>query len=379
MPGALSTVVIVDKSSELQNNEAQVLQNSLPSVSRKSNGARVGSLRLADCREPPVVCDLAIHLRIPHAVWFPWARLNILVIPLEEFTNTEAWHPYKDSFDAILPLTEINERLFLLLQEQLEIRESLPRHMPPLLNPDDCPPISVVTLAYNRPKFIENACLNLLHSDYPRDKIEWVVVDDSDPAQSASNRIVQFGEKFAPGTLKYVPLTKKHTVGYKRNLGVEKASHDIILMMDDDDHYPITSFRRRVAYLLKGRKRYDCAVCTTIAMYDLLKGVSAVNVPPYTLCLAKRCSEATLTFTRAFWKAQHFPESNMAEGEGFLQGREAKVVEMPPQQIVVALTHGNNLSSRTMPNAGNGCFWGFSKPLLEFLHGLVGIKVEEEK
>jgi hypothetical protein len=236
-----------------------------------------------------------------------------------------------------------------------------------------------VTLVYNRPKFIENACLNLLHTDYPRDKIEWVVVDDSDPDQSGSNRIVQFGEKFAPGVVKYIPLTKKHSIGYKRNLGVERASHNIIVMMDDDDHYPITSFRRRVAYLLKARRRYECAVCTTIAMYDLLKGVSAVNVPPYTLGLAERCSEATLTFTKDFWKERQFPDTSMAEGEAFLTGRENKVVEMPPQQILVALTHGKNLSSRGMPNAGNGCFWGFSKPLLEFLHGIVGIKVEEEK
>jgi hypothetical protein len=379
MPGALSTVLIVDKSNEESVEEATMLQNKLPGVSRKSNGARIGSLRVADCREPPVVCDLAIHLRTPHAVWFPWARLNLLIVPKATYAANTKWHTYEDQFDGILELSELNEGAFVGLQEQLEIRESLPRHMPPLLNPADCPPISVVTLVYNRPKFIDNACLNLLHTDYPRDKIEWVVVDDSDPDQSASHRIVQFGEKFAPGTLKYVPLTKKHSIGYKRNLGVEKASHNIIVMMDDDDHYPITSFRRRVAYLLKARRQYECAVCTTIAMYDLLKGVSAVNVPPYTLGLAERCSEATLTFTRNFWKERRFPDTNMAEGEGFLTGREKKVVEMPPQQILVALTHGNNLSSRTMPNAGNGCFWGFSKPLLEFLHGIVGIKVEEEK
>ena len=45
------------------------------------------------------------------------------------------------------------------------VREDLPRHMPPLLNPADCPPISVVTLVHNRPRFVENACLNLLASD----------------------------------------------------------------------------------------------------------------------------------------------------------------------------------------------------------------------
>ena len=53
----------------------------------------------------------------------------------------------------------------------------------------------------------------------------------------------------APVRVVYVPLKKKRTVGAKRNIGVEKATADIVLMMDDDDHYPETSFRRRVAWL----------------------------------------------------------------------------------------------------------------------------------
>jgi glycosyltransferase involved in cell wall biosynthesis len=251
--------------------------------------------------------------------------------------------------------------------------------MPPLLNVDDCPPISIITLVHNRPQFIKNACLNLLSSDYPREKMEWVVVDDSEPDKSPSDMILQFEEQFAPGRLVYIPLTRQRSIGYKRNLGVEKATANVLLMMDDDDHYPSTSFRRRVAYLLKGRKQYECATCTMIAMYDLMKGQSAVNIPPYGLSLAERCSEATLTFTRNFWKARPFPDVSVAEGEEFLKGRCGQVVEMPPQQIIVAMNHNTNSSSRRgLPNASPSCFWGFERPLLEFLHGLVGIKVEAE-
>jgi hypothetical protein len=259
-----------------------------------------------------------------------------------------------------------------------------PKHMPPLLNVAECPPISIITLTYNRPKFIENAILNLLSTDYPRDKIEWVVVDDSDIEKSPSDRVVKFAEQFLPGKVRYVPCFKKLTIGRKRNVGCDRAANPIYLMMDDDDHYPSTSFRRRVAWLLKGQnrsgKKVEAAVCTTIAMYDLMKGVSAVNVPPYTLSLAERCSEATLTFTKSFWKERPFTEADVAEGEEFLKGRESSVIEMPPQQIIVAMNHTTNASSRRIPaegEANNGCFWGFPKELLEFLHGLVGISVEE--
>jgi hypothetical protein len=586
MPGALRIVIVYNKSNTFGiSNDAKLLAEALPSIGR-SIGQPVAPVKLVDCREPPSVCDICIHLEVPYAVWFPWARINAIVVNTE-WWEYEKWSGYLDSFDlaifrdkdaqqkfvalngstqpretcvvqwssvvgsakvlkdhvaedkskgfvwflggshnkraaaeAILPLwkesyppltvyateplvfetpvsknvsikttflkdeekktvskahaghvclskaesfgytaseaeslgaycilntipcyksaygsgdgigwlnTPINAKGFAEftntseIQSQLdgiiadflsvdlkmiipnkheqfqrkcsefmsdletvlktcveafEYREDLPRHMPPLLNPEDCPPISIITLVHNRPKFIENACLNLLSTDYPRNKIEWVVVDDSEPEQSPSNRIIHFSEKFNPGEISYIPLLRKHTIGEKRNMAIEKAKHDIIVMMDDDDHYPSTSFRRRVAYLLKGRNRYDCATCTTIAMYDLMKGTSAVNVPPYTLSLAERCSEATLTFTKDFWKSRKFPEVDMAEGEGFLKGRESQVVEMPPQQLIVALSHGTNLSSRKMPDANPGCFWGFPRQLLEFLHSIVGVKVE---
>ncbi len=395
MPGPLQVVVLYNK--ELCSFSEDVVRNltsSFPSLCR-SIDARSAPVKLMDIREPPKVCDICIHIEQPYAVWFPWARINCLVTHEATF-QYDAWKGYLDTFDVITYTSNtiveqeqgkdhkgravcvFNGEFLSALKEcisALEVREPLPRHMPPLLNIEDCPKISVITLVYNRPKFIENACLNLLSTDYPKDKIEWVVVDDSDPDQSPSNRIVQFQEKF-PGKVVYVPLKSKMTIGAKRNIGVEKASADILLMMDDDDHYPSTSFRRRVAYLLKGRRIMDCSVCTTIAMYDLKTGISAVNVPPYKLSLGQRCSEATLTFTRGFWKARQFSESSMAEGEAFLEGREGSVVEMPPQQIIVALTHGNNTSRREVPQGNPGCFWGFPRQLLEFLHGLVGVKVE---
>jgi hypothetical protein len=250
--------------------------------------------------------------------------------------------------------------------------------LPPVLVAEKCPSISVVTLVHNRPKFVQNACFNLLTTDYPKEKIEWIVVDDSEPDQSASDRIIHFQQAF-PGKVTYIPLVKKTNIGKKRNLGVSRAAHDIVLMMDDDDHYPVTSFRRRVAWLLKDRVPHSCSVCTTIAMYDLLNGKSAVNSPPFDLGLSKRCSEATLTFHKNFWRARGFPEDNIAEGEGFLAGRESEVVEMPPQQIIVAFSHGTNISSRKLPaEAGQGCFWGFEPSFLKFIHGLVGVSVEED-
>jgi len=245
------------------------------------------------------------------------------------------------------------------------------------LSDEELPKISVVTLTYNRKKFLDLAFHNLHSTDYPKDKIEWVVVDDSDdPDQQASDKIIKFGRENAPMSMAYIPLAKR-TIGRKRNVGIFRAENPIILFMDDDDHYPPSSFRRRVSALLTHPWKPQAVFCTTIACYDLQHGISAVNTPPWSLGLSKRVSEATLTFYKSFWESKNFPKVNMAEGDEFIERREDSVLEIPPQQIIVAMSHGSNSTTRRFPTGGTpSCFWGFPKEFLVFLHGLVGVQVE---
>jgi hypothetical protein len=218
-------------------------------------------------------------------------------------------------------------------------------------------------------------------SDYPKRMIEWIIVEDSDdPMEGASDLINAVAEKSNTIKIVYIPLAKKTSVASKRNIGVKAATADIILMMDDDDHYPVTSFRRRVAWLTKHSWKPKAVAATTIACYDLIKGISAVNVPPTGIPLGQRVSEATLTFYKSWWVERGFPMTvQVGEGEEFLTGREHEVLEIPPQQVIVAFSHGKNVSSRRIPSGADvtpGCFWGFPKEFLVFIHGIAGIKVE---
>lgn len=252
------------------------------------------------------------------------------------------------------------------------------------LSDEELPSISVVTLLYNRRKFVDLAIHNLLATDYPKHKIEWVVVEDSDiTEEQAADKVLKFGRESAPLSVSYIPVPStfkiKNTIGMKRNTGIMRAEHDIVLFMDDDDHYPPSSFRRRVSTLLTHSWKPAAVVCSTIACYDLIHGISYVNTPPWNLPLKQRVSEATLCFRKSWWAAKEFLEINMGEGEGFLEGRETDVVELQPQQIIVAMSHSANSSSRRIGSkAGDKpyCFWGFPKEFLKWLHGLVGVEIE---
>jgi len=270
-----------------------------------------------------------------------------------------------------------------LVTELLPLLNTIPyAPRPPVLKVEECPPISVVTLLYNRARFFDLACHNIMVSDYPKNKIEWILVDDTDEATEAlDSKVEQVQLKADPLTIVYVRLGKRTPVSEKRSIGVGKATNPIVLMMDDDDHYPETSFRRRVAWLTLHSWKPKCCAATMIACYDLTKAISAVNVPPFDLPLGQRISEATLTFYKSWWEERQFSRDiQVGEGESFITGREGEVLELAPQQIIVAFSHGKNTSSRRVPGGDDvkpGCFWGFPKEFLVFIHGLAGIKVQE--
>lgn len=291
----------------------------------------------------------------------------------DRFNSKEAISCSEDRYNRFLGL--VGGRITTLLRKLK--KGAKPPQLPPLLRREDCPPISVLTVTYNRRNFIDLAFVNILGTDYPLNKVQWIIVDDSDdPNKMILDKIKKFEER-APGCeITYVPMTTKRSVGYKRNKAVKAAKHSICLHMDDDDVYPETSFRRRVAWLLNDPNT-DVVGCTMIAMYDLRQGISAVNVPPWVLEQRQRVSEASFCFYTEYAKKHPFPDVGSCEGEHFVPSCKS-FVEIPPQQILVALNHGTNTSSRIIAGrAQTGCFWGWPPQFIKWLHGLVGVEVED--
>jgi hypothetical protein len=107
-----------------------------------------------------------------------------------------------------------------------------------------------------------------------------------------------------------------------------------------------------------------------------------MNVPPLTLGVAERISEASLCFSRTFWQAQKFPGPvSIAEGEAFILGREDKTAEISPDGVIVSFIHKANLSSRRVPTAteANGCHYGFNEKLYTLVSQIgEGLKAHAE-
>jgi hypothetical protein len=246
------------------------------------------------------------------------------------------------------------ERMSATLREVLhEIPEySLEEGFP---QEDEMPSVSVITITRDRRAFMPLAKYCLLAQGYPEDKIEWVIVDDG------KDQIKDLVSDLPNVT--YILCDTPMTIGAKRNLAVEKASHDVLVMMDDDDVYPNNSILTRVAFMLT-EPRKQCVFATTIPCFNIHEKKSFMNVPPNVLAMADRVSEATLCFTRDFWNQRPFPDQQIAEGGAFIRSREEMCREISPQDVIVSLVHKKNTSSRKAPpGEANGCHYGFSEDL----------------
>ena len=240
---------------------------------------------------------------------------------------------------------------------EFNLKDRLPKE-------EDLPPISVITLTRDRRAFFPLAKYCMVAQTYPEDKIEWVIVDDG------KDQIKDLVTDLPNVT--YILLDEPLTIGAKRNLAISKAKHDILVMLDDDDVYPNNSLISRVAHMLAEPKK-ECLFSTVIPCYEIHETKSFMNVPPMTLPMSQRVSEATLCFTRKFWETRGFPDQQIAEADAFIRGREQMCRELSPQDVIVSLVHKKNTSARKPPTMeANGSHYGFSDELFTLISEIAG-------
>ena len=272
-------------------------------------------------------------------------------------------------------IKDVMTELFKLQKTEKE-HEDESQKMKEMLNDDLLPSVSIITPTFNRRHFYKLTINTFLNTRYPKDKLEWIIVDDG--TDKVKDIFELTPELKNDPRIKYFELDEKKPIGFKRNYCIEKASHDYIVCMDDDDYYPVNSVKLRMLELLKSGK--DCVTCTSIGCFDINKYVSMVNVPPHRLPFSERISEASLCFKKSFWEEQKFKDdSQHSEAKEFLVGRENKTIEISWEGVLVALLHNRNTSDKIMiDQSPNGCHYGWSDELFLFITSLDKELTEDE-
>ena len=90
--------------------------------------------------------------------------------------------------------------------------------------------VSCVMATKNRPGFLAQAIAYYLRQTHPSSEL--IIVDDSLTRNEAAIRAA-----FATSRITYIHLPTPTSLGAKLNLGIERASAEIIQKLDDDDFY----------------------------------------------------------------------------------------------------------------------------------------------
>ena len=211
----------------------------------------------------------------------------------------------------------------------------------PQISYNDLPYVSIITPTYNRRKMFYMAMRNFENFNYPPEKLEWIIIDDTPEECDQLDDILPVDKR-----IKYLKLQGtqyKTTVAYKRNIGVEKASHDIIIHMDDDDYYPPESILARVKTLVKYKSQgIRCVGCSLIGTYDLMSGKSSMSSDgPISL------SEASMAYYKSFWKDKHFDNTcDKGEHKSFTAERLGQIVDLPYSFVIIGINHRDNYTGR---------------------------------
>jgi len=191
------------------------------------------------------------------------------------------------------------------------------------------PFISVCTPTYNRRPFIPIIIKCFEHQTYPKDKIEWIIVDDgTDKIEDLVCNIPQ---------VKYFKYDEKLTLGKKRNIMNEKASGDIIVYMDDDDYYPPERIQHAVDKL-----RDSKALCAgTSAMFLYFKHINKMyQFGPYG---PNHSTAASFAFKRELLNTTRFDETScIAEEKHFLKQYKVPFVQLDAKKTILVFSHNHN-------------------------------------
>ena len=192
------------------------------------------------------------------------------------------------------------------------------------------PFVSVCTPTFNRRPFIEYMIKCFNHQDYPKSRIEWIIVDDgTDKIGDLVSHIPQ---------VKYFSYEKKMTLGEKRNLMHTKCSGSIIVYMDDDDYYP----PQRISHAVERLKATPTALCAgSSEIYIYFKHINKLyQFGPYG---PNHSTAGTFAFKKELLDITSYENgAALAEERHFLKNYTIPFVQLDPLKTILVFSHEHN-------------------------------------
>lgn len=194
------------------------------------------------------------------------------------------------------------------------------------------PFISIVTPTKNRHHFLKNLFNIFSSQEYPPNKMELIILDDS---------IKPYSKEIKDPRIKYHYSKVSLELGQKRNILNGLAQGEIIICMDDDDYYPSTRVIHTVEMLQNNE--HKIAGCSKIYIYSLIQKEFTVVGPKKD----NHGTNGTLAYKKSYLKNHKYNEnSKKSEEIEFTNNFSEKMIQLDPQKTILCISHNDNTVSK---------------------------------
>jgi hypothetical protein len=194
------------------------------------------------------------------------------------------------------------------------------------------PFVSVCTPTFNRRPFIPMMLDCFRNQTYPKDRMEWIIVDDG------TDKINDLIESSGIKQIRYFTSDEKMSLGKKRNYMHSFVKGTIIVYMDDDDYYPPERVSHAVEKLTDNRE----AMCAgSSELYIYFKHIQTMyQAGPYG---PNHATAGTFAFRTELLKDSRYEDhAALAEEKHFLKNYTVPFVQLDPMKSILVFSHNHN-------------------------------------
>lgn len=200
--------------------------------------------------------------------------------------------------------------------------------------PTKTPFVSVVCPTWNRREFLPYLLYIYQYQDYPADKRELIILDDS---EQSNQDLIEMMIDPVQHNVRYIHSPERLPLGRKRNMLNDLATGEYIISFDDDDYYPPEKISYQVAQM-QGRNVLFSGCDQIYVWYSHLDKMYLTHSfgPNHAL-------NGTFGLHRNLLKRNRYlDEATLAEEPSFLNNFTTPVLQIAPEKAIVCISHSSN-------------------------------------
>jgi len=208
------------------------------------------------------------------------------------------------------------------------------------------PTVTIITPTCNRLDIFYIAIRNYKSFNYPRDKLKWIILDDTESTGSTNNLKELINKNFSnDDSVRYIYSEVKEPIGKKRNILAKEVDTTVICHMDDHVYYYPDSVKIRVIAMLAYKKAISG--CIEYNCYNIVDDSQIIvkgSEEPFNV------SEESLCYLKSYWENNKYSDTDTHEESfKFLNGSISEYVNIQCLWILLSIVNNyDNISRRTI-------------------------------